>query len=81
LAQIAPDMTDLGNQVTGGPWYESSHRPWNAVVATVALQRRRLAREAAIARVRPEYDALERRIAPLIVKGYAANKAVNNLTA
>jgi ATP-dependent protease ClpP protease subunit len=81
LARIAPDMADLGNQVAGGAWYESSRRPWNAVVATIALQRRRLAREAAIARVRPEYNAIERRIAPLVAKGVAANNAINNLTA
>jgi hypothetical protein len=81
LAHNTTSMEDLGNQVAGGPWYESSHRPWNAVVGTIELRRRHLAKEAAIARIRPEYNALERQIVPLLAKGVAVQNALNDLTA
>lgn len=81
LAHIATGMTDLGNQVTGGPWYESTHRTWNAVMAAIAYHRRMLAKQAAIVRIKPEYDAIERRIAGLLAQGGAASDTINTLTA
>jgi len=90
LGQIATDWADLGKQVTGGRWYESTHRPWNAVVAVVEehrqrerdlveLQQRRMARRAAIEQIRPECEAIELRINELLAKSLAAQNAAHEL--
>jgi ATP-dependent protease ClpP protease subunit len=92
LAHVATGMTDLGGLVAGCPWYECSDRAWNAVIATVALQRQRewdqleqrrrfLARQSAIAVVKPEWEAIEHRIAELLPKAAANADAVKNLNA
>lgn len=91
LARIAPTMADLGKQVAGGPWHEATRRPWNAVIGTVALarqhekdvldqQQRHATRQAAIARVRPEADAIMRRARELTAQRAAAQSAINDLT-
>lgn len=74
LSKIATSMNDLGTQIAGGTWHEVSRRPWNAVLDKVTADRQaeqaemirvqRLAeRRSAIARIKPEFDGLARRLA------------------
>ena len=91
LAHVVAGMTEMGKQVAGGAWYEASRRPWNAVIAAVALQRQRerdlmeqeqrwLARQTAMAQIRPEYEAIVRRVAELSTKINAARNAIEEST-
>lgn len=87
LAHIATGMADLGGQVVKGPWYQSTDRPWNAVIATVAVQRqheqeelerkqRWLLRRLAMTRIKLEWDGIERRIAQLLPQLTATEDAI-----
>jgi ATP-dependent protease ClpP protease subunit len=73
LAMVAPDLADAGKQMLGGPWYESSHLPWDAAVAAATSQQRASREQAevnrqanhtlaAVKRVRPEIAAIATRI-------------------
>ena len=88
----AADMAELGKRVVGSPWHESTRRPWNMVVATDGMRKERLrelaerqvrfiARQDAIQRVRPEWDAIERRISFLNARIAAAQDAISKLAA
>lgn len=92
LARVAADMGDLGKQVAGGAWHQATRRTMTAVTGTVAKERRRrreeaerrqrvLARLEALERVRPEWDAIERRVAEVTARGLAAKSAIADLTA
>lgn len=92
LGRIATDWIDLGQQVTGGRWYESTHRPWNAVVTVVEghrqherdiaeLHQRQLARRTAIQQIRPECEAIELRVNELLAKSASAQNAAHDLAA
>jgi ATP-dependent protease ClpP protease subunit len=34
IAHLAGDLTHMGNQLAGGPWYECSRQPWDIATAT-----------------------------------------------
>jgi ATP-dependent protease ClpP protease subunit len=89
---IAADMAELGRQIAGGPWHECTRRPWNVVVATDGMRKERerelaerqfrfLAKQAAIERVRPEWDAIERRVALLQARMGEAHDLIMKLAA
>lgn len=90
LARVAPDLADVGQQLTAGPWHEATRAPWDAAVATAASQRR-IQREAAEARDRtlaaaeaferakPEIDSNQRRIDDLAAKLDANETAIRDL--
>jgi len=92
FARIAPTMTDLGTQVCGGPWYEANRRAYNATIGTVAIARRReqqalrqrqlqIAKQNAIAQIKPQWDSIEGRIAELVAKAVADDNVIADLTA
>ena len=69
----------VGKQVTGGPWYEASRRAWDTVAAAVEQQHHQVARQQAINRIKPEWDAIQRRIAELVSKYGAAINTLDSL--
>ncbi len=79
LAHVATDIAHVGKQVAGGPWYEASRRAWDMVVAAVEQEHHQVARQQAIARIKPEWDAIQRRIAELVSKYGAALSTLDNL--
>lgn len=91
-AGVSADMTELGRQAAGGAWHESTRRPWNTVLATDGMRKEQLrevaqrqaqslARQSALARVKPELDAIQRRIAAMNTHAVAAQDAIAKLTA
>ncbi len=92
LAHAAPTMADLGKQVCGGTWYEVNRLAYDTTIATVAMQRQRereaikkgqrlLARQKAIADIKPQLDDIERRVAQLAAKAVANDDEIARLTA
>jgi hypothetical protein len=90
FARVAPTMRELGAQLCGGAWHEVNRRAWNVTEGTVAARRRQAleamrrqqllaARAIAIARIKPELDVMERRIAELASKSAAAENAIPEL--
>jgi len=79
LAHIAPDINDVGRQITGGPWYEASRRAWDMVMANVEQQHHQAARQQAINRIKPEWDAIQQRMAQLLAQYDAAKGTLDNL--
>ncbi len=91
LATVVSGLSDLGKRLTGGAWHEPTRRPWNATNHVIAAQRHRdreqeedhrrfLARQAAVEGLRPQWDAIEARIASLASRAAAAAEAVARLS-
>jgi ATP-dependent protease ClpP protease subunit len=92
LANSAPTMADLGKQVCGGAWYEVNRLAYDTTIATVAMQKqqeqktlekgqRLIARQKAIAEIKPKLDDIERRAAQLIAKAVANDNEIPRLVA
>jgi hypothetical protein len=92
LAHAAPTMADLGKLVCGGAWYEVNRLAYDTTIATVAMQRqedreaiekgqRLIARQKAIAEIRPQLDDIERRVAQLVAKAVANDCEIARLVA
>jgi membrane-bound serine protease (ClpP class) len=82
LAHAAPTMADLGKLVCGGAWYAVNRLAYDTTIATVAMQRqeereaiekgqRLIARQKAIAEIKPQLDDITRRYAQLLAKAVA----------
>ena len=91
LSIVAADMNDVGNDLVHGPWHEGSRRPWNAVISTMAAQKRaareqeekrqrQLARNAALKQIKPEMDAMTQRLITLDAKVQSINRELSDLT-
>jgi ATP-dependent protease ClpP protease subunit len=91
LSTTARDMNAVGTDLVHGPWHEGSRRPWNAVISTMAAQKRaareqeekrqrQLARNAAIKQIKPEMDAMTQRLITLDAKVQSINKEMSDLT-
>lgn len=72
LAPLATDLTDVGKQLAGGPWYEASHLPWDAAMAAATTQQREMrqiesvrAQNKSIAQARPELVEIKKRMREL----------------
>jgi hypothetical protein len=90
LAQVAGEMSDIGQELASGPWHEASRRPWRATINTASAQRlaarqqeekrqRTIARQAALARIQPDLEKMARQIIALDAKSAAAKNALVNL--
>jgi ATP-dependent protease ClpP protease subunit len=91
LSMVATDMNDVGADLVRGPWHEGSRRPWNAVISTMAAQKRaareheekrqrQLARNAALKQIKPDMDAMTQRLITLDAKVQSINKELSDLT-
>jgi ATP-dependent protease ClpP protease subunit len=91
LAQAAPTMAEVGKQVCGGAWYEVNRLAYDTTIATVSMQRQRereavkkgqwlVARQNAIAEIKPQLDDITRRYTQLLAKAVANDNEIARLT-
>ena len=92
LADTATTLAELGRHLAGDdPWHEGNRRAWQTVIGHRARERwqqqldlerhqRQLHRRAVIERIRPEWEAIDRRMTELLATSAAAENAVADLS-
>jgi Clp protease len=79
LARRASSLTEVGEQLVGGPWHEAGRLPWDRVIATATRARQERAVEAAVARYGPQIANIEQRISSLSATIQADRASIANL--
>jgi ATP-dependent protease ClpP protease subunit len=81
LARPGKDFADVGQQLASGPCYESSIRPWDAVIRVARKHKHELIVAEAEARIAPEINAIVHRANILADRVAADNDAIARLSA
>jgi ATP-dependent protease ClpP protease subunit len=76
LGKISPDVADAAKQLTAGPAYEVSQRPWDAVIQVARKHKHLLLRQTALVKILPELKQLKDRFEILSAKSSSDKDAV-----
>jgi hypothetical protein len=77
LAHVVNNISDIGKDVAGGPWYEASKRPWNAVIGVADAERRKIARAIAMEQIAPALADLNLQMQTLVVRWNGDRSAIS----
>jgi ATP-dependent protease ClpP protease subunit len=76
LAHVINNISEIGQDAAGGPWFEASKRPWDAVVGVSEREHRKFSRGMALERIKPALADLNSQIQTLATRWNGDRSAV-----